>query len=165
MPNVIKGVNCTIRGGEKIGIVGRTGAGKTTIINTLLGVTEVSGGNISIDGQAFEEIPLKSLRQCITMIDQDPTLIKSTFKENLDITGTYTDEELEKILRECNLWEVIEEKGGLEAAVSNTSLSAGEKQLLCICRAFLKHSKIVLIDEATANIDVKNDAMIQKVIA
>ena len=99
------------------------------------------------------------------MIDQDPTLIKSTFKENLDITGKYTDEELEKTLRECNLWEVIEEKGGLESPVSNTSLSAGEKQLLCICRAFLKHSKIVLIDEATANIDVKNDALIQKVIA
>ena len=99
------------------------------------------------------------------MIDQDPTLIKSTFKENLDITGKYTDEELEKTLRECNLWEVIEEKGGLQSPVSNTSLSAGEKQLLCICRAFLKHSKIVLIDEATANIDVKNDALIQKVIA
>ena len=99
------------------------------------------------------------------MIDQDPTLIKSTFKENLDITGRYTDEELEKILKECNLWEIIEEKGGLEAAVSNTSLSAGEKQLLCICRAFLKKSKVVLIDEATANIDVKNDALIQKVIS
>ena len=62
------------------------------------------------------------------------------------------------------MWEVISEKGGLEGAVSNTSLSAGEKQLLCICRAFLKNSKVVLIDEATANIDVKNDALIQKVI-
>ena len=99
------------------------------------------------------------------MIDQDPTLIKATFRENLDLTNTYSDEELETILRECNLWEVIQEKGGLESAVSNTSLSAGEKQLLCICRAFLKHSKVVLIDEATANIDVKNDALIQRVIA
>ena len=99
------------------------------------------------------------------MIDQDPTLIKATFRENLDLTNSYSDEELQTILRECNLWEVIEEKGGLEAAVSNTSLSAGEKQLLCICRAFLKHSRVVLIDEATANIDVKNDALIQKVIA
>ena len=99
------------------------------------------------------------------MIDQDPTLIKATFKENLDLTNRYSDEELQTILRECNLWEVIEKKGGLDSAVSNTSLSAGEKQLLCICRAFLKHSKVVLIDEATANIDVKNDALIQKVIA
>ena len=99
------------------------------------------------------------------MIDQDPTLIKSSFRENLDITNHYTDGELEAILRECNLWEVIEEKGGLESAVSNSSLSAGEKQLLCICRAFLKHSRVVLIDEATANIDVRNDALIQRVIA
>ena len=99
------------------------------------------------------------------MIDQDPTLIKSSFRENLDITNGYTDGELEAILRECNLWEVIEEKGGLESAVSNSSLSAGEKQLLCICRAFLKHSRVVLIDEATANIDVRNDALIQRVIA
>ena len=98
------------------------------------------------------------------MIDQEPTLIKSTFKENLDITGKYSDEELYQILRDCNLYDTIMEKGGLEAAVSNDSLSAGEKQLLCICRAFLKHSKIVLVDEATANIDVKNDAIIQRVI-
>lgn len=99
------------------------------------------------------------------MIDQDPTLIKATFKENLDLTNKYSDEELKEILKECNLWEVIEEKGGLDAAVSNTSLSAGEKQLLCICRAFLKHSRVVLVDEATANIDVRNDDLIQRVIA
>jgi len=80
------------------------------------------------------------------------------------MTNKYTDQQLQQILQECNLWDVIQDKGGLEAEVSNTSLSAGEKQLLCICRAFLKHSKIVLIDEATANIDVKNDALIQKVI-
>ena len=165
LPDVIKGLDCKINSGEKIGIVGRTGAGKTTIINTLLGVTQISGGQIVVDGTSIQDLPLKALRQSVTMIDQDPTLIKATFRENLDLTNTYSDEELETILRECNLWEVIEEKGGLESAVSNTSLSAGEKQLLCICRAFLKHSKVVLIDEATANIDVKNDALIQRVIA
>lgn len=99
------------------------------------------------------------------MIDQEPTLIKSTFKENLDITGKYSDEDIYDILKECNLYETVIEKGGLTAPVSNDSLSAGEKQLLCICRAFLKHSKIVLVDEATANIDVKNDSIIQRVIS
>jgi len=99
------------------------------------------------------------------MIDQEPTLIKSTFKENLDITGKYSDEEIYDILKECNLYETVIEKGGLTALVSNDSLSAGEKQLLCICRALLKHSKIVLVDEATANIDVKNDSIIQRVIS
>ena len=99
------------------------------------------------------------------MIDQEPTLIKSTFRENLDMAHRYSDDELGKILKECNLWSFIEDKGGLEASVSNNSLSTGEKQLLCICRAFLKQSKVVLIDEATANIDVKNDSLIQGVIA
>lgn len=91
-------------------------------------------------------LPLKDLRNDITMIDQEPTLIKSTFQENLDITGKYSSEELESILKECNLYQTIIEKGGLEGKVSNDSLSVGEKQLLCICRAFLKQSKIVLID-------------------
>ena len=95
------------------------------------------------------------------MIDQEPTLIRSTFRENLDITQQYSDEDLDKILKDCNLYDIVVEKGGLDAPVSNESLSAGEKQLLCICRAFLKKSRIVLVDEATANIDVKNDALIQ----
>jgi ABC-type multidrug transport system fused ATPase/permease subunit len=93
--------------------VGRTGAGKTTIINTLLGITEISGGSILLDGSPIEALPMKALRQSLTMIDQEPTLIKSTFKENLDLTSHYTDEELETILKDCNLWEVIQEKGGL----------------------------------------------------
>jgi ABC-type multidrug transport system fused ATPase/permease subunit len=80
LPDVIKGLDCSIRAGEKVGIVGRTGAGKTTIINTLLGVTEISAGRILIDNQSILDLPLKSLRQSITMIDQDPTLIKASFR-------------------------------------------------------------------------------------
>lgn len=98
------------------------------------------------------------------MIDQEPIILKSTIRENLDITGKYSDEELHEILKDCSLYETVIEKGGLDSNISNESLSAGERQLLCICRAFLKHSKIVLIDEATANIDIKHDNIIQKVI-
>ena len=98
------------------------------------------------------------------MIDQEPIILKSTIRENLDITGKYSDEELYEILKDCSLYETVIEKGGLDSNISNESLSAGERQLLCICRAFLKHSKIVLIDEATANIDIKHDNIIQKVI-
>ena len=111
LPDVIRGIHCEIKAGEKIGIVGRTGAGKTTIINTLLGITEISSGRIMLDGSNIQELPLKSLRQSVTMIDQDPTLIKATFKENLDLTNKYSDEELKEVLKECHLWEVIEEKG------------------------------------------------------
>ena len=98
------------------------------------------------------------------MIDQEPIILKSTIRENLDITGKYSDEELHEILKDCSLYETVIEKGGLDSNISNESLSAGERQLLCICRAFLKHSKIVLIDEATAHIDIKHDNIIQKVI-
>ena len=108
---------------------------------------------------------LKDLRSNVTMIDQEPTLIKGTFRENLDPSQQYSEGELEGIVEECNLADVVEVKGGLDAIVTNESLSVGEKQLLCICRAFLKQSKIVLIDEATANIDTKNDRKIQEVIA
>lgn len=80
LPNVIKELSCTINAGEKIGIVGRTGAGKTTIINTLLRLTEISSGEVLIDGQSIINLPLKDMRHDITMIDQEPTLIKSTFR-------------------------------------------------------------------------------------
>jgi ABC-type multidrug transport system fused ATPase/permease subunit len=101
---VLKGLNLKIKAGEKIGIVGRTAAGKTTIINTLLRITEISNGNLLIDGTRIQDYLIKNLRYGITMIDQEPTLIKSTFKENLDITDKYSNEELYQILRECNLY-------------------------------------------------------------
>ena len=124
----------------------------------------MSSGDILFDRQSINDLPIKDLRNSMTMIDQEPIILKSTIRENLDITGKYSDEELHEILKDCSLYETVIEKGGLDSNISNESLSAGERQLLCICRAFLKHSKIVLIDEATANIDIKHDNIIQKVI-
>jgi ABC-type multidrug transport system fused ATPase/permease subunit len=94
LPDVLKGIDLHIKGGEKIGIVGRTGAGKTTIINSLLMITEISKGQLLIDGTPISDYLVKNLRYGVTMIDQEPTLIKSSFKENLDITGKYSEEEL-----------------------------------------------------------------------
>ena len=145
--------------------MGRTGAGKSTLLSCLLRIVEPATGRILIDGRDILELQLKDLRSNMTMIDQDPTLIKGTFRENLDPSQQYSEEELKEIVEECNLADVVESKGGLDAVVTNESLSVGEKQLLCICRAFLKKSRIVLIDEATANIDTKNDKKIQEVIA
>ena len=148
-----------------MGIVGRTGAGKSTLLNCLLRIVDPAEGNIIIDGKGILEYNLKDLRSNLTMIDQEPTISKASFKENLDPSRLHTHEELEEIIKECNLAEVVESKGGLDSIITSESLSVGEKQLLCICRAFLKKSRIVLIDEATANIDTKNDKMIQEVIA
>ena len=145
--------------------MGRTGAGKSTLLSCLLRIVEPATGRILIDGRDILELRLKDLRSNMTMIDQDPTLIKGTFRENLDPSQQYSEEELKEIVEECNLADVVESKGGLDAVVTNESLSVGEKQLLCICRAFSKKSRIVLIDEATANIDTKNDKKIQEVIA
>ena len=80
LPNVLKQLNCKIEAGEKIGVVGRTGAGKTTIINTLLGITEITNGDVFIDGKSLSDYHLKDLRSGITMIDQEPTLIKASFR-------------------------------------------------------------------------------------
>lgn len=101
----------------------------------------------------------------MTMIEQQPTLMNGTFRDNLDPTNIYSDDEIYGVLDECNLLDMVELKGGLDSKVSNENLSVGEKQLLCICRAFLKKSKIILVDEATANIDVKNDHLIQQLIS
>jgi ABC-type multidrug transport system fused ATPase/permease subunit len=110
-------------------------------------------------------MPLKNLRSGITVIDQEPVLIDATFRENLDIMGKHSDAELINLLMECNLWGVVERRGGLKERVHQNGLSAGEKQLLCICRAFLKNTRIVLIDEATANIDAHNDELIHNTIS
>lgn len=88
---MLKQINCRIEAGEKVGVVGRTGAGKTTIINTLLGITEITKGDVYIDGKSLSDYHLKDLRNGITMIDQEPTLIKASFRENLDLTGRYSD--------------------------------------------------------------------------
>ena len=161
---MLKNVSLEIKPGEKIGIVGRTGAGKSTMVSCLERILDAVEGRILIDGEDIKDYNIKALRSCITMIEQEPTLVRTSFKENLDPSGRYTEEEINAILEQCNLKETIEEKGGLESTVSNDSLSVGEKQLFCICRAFLKNSKIILIDEATANIDMKNDSLIQEVI-
>lgn len=94
----------------------------------------------------YHNIPAKDIRNSIAVIDQEPMVIKSTIRENLDQRGAYSDSELHKLLDECELHSLVMKKGGLDGAIDNRSLSVGERQLLCICRAVLKKSKIVLID-------------------
>lgn len=125
---VLHGLDFKIRAGEKVGIVGRTGAGKSTISNTLSRIVELFGGSIKIDGVDIAKLPLNSLREKITVIPQDPTLFTGSVKINLDPAGQFEDRHIEKLLEEAGLDEVLK-RGGLKMAITEggANLSSGEK--------------------------------------
>ncbi|CAD8105461.1 unnamed protein product [Paramecium primaurelia] len=162
----LKNLNITIDPQDKIGVVGRTGAGKSTMTLTLLRILEALEGKIIIDDVDISTISLKQLREHITMIMQDSTIFDGTLRENIDPLNQRTDEEIIKVLEQCCLKELTQQRNGLNTQISEggDNLSSGEKQLICIARAVLKKSKVVLIDEATANIDVETEHKIQETI-
>ena len=154
---VLRGLSVTFTAGEKIGIVGRTGSGKSTIMMSLLRILESFKGQILIDGKDIAKMSLDDLRSAITIILQDPCLFAGSLRENLDPLNEYSDDDLNKALDECALRETMAERKGLLTDITENgeNLSVGERQLISIARAILKPSRIVLIDEATANIDIR----------
>ncbi|CAD8125126.1 unnamed protein product [Paramecium sonneborni] len=162
----LKNLNFTIDPQDKIGVVGRTGAGKSTMTLTLLRILEALEGKIVIDDVDISTISLKQLREHITMIMQDSTIFDGTLRENIDPLNQRTDEEIIQVLEQCCLKDLTTQRNGLNTQISEggDNLSSGEKQLICIARAVLKKSKVVLIDEATANIDVETEHKIQETI-
>lgn len=166
LPLVIKNLSCTIKSGEKVGIVGRTGSGKSTLFLSLCRIIEPENGSIFIDGVNISEIGLDDLRRKITIVPQDPMLFKGTIRENMDVLNKYTDEEIWMALERVCLKEKFEKDQGLKSEIKDSggNLSAGEKQLLCIGRAILEKNKIILIDEATSNIDPRTEQTILKTI-
>ncbi|CAD8103784.1 unnamed protein product [Paramecium sonneborni] len=166
LPMALKNMNILINQKEKVGIVGRTGAGKSTITLTILRILESISGQLLIDGHNISTLSLKQLRESITMIMQDPTLFSGTIRDNIDPLKLRTDEEVKQAISLCCLKELIESRNGLDTKINDhgDNLSAGEKQLVCIARAVLKKSPIILIDEATANIDIETEQKIQNTI-
>ena len=213
---VLKGVSFNIKGGEKVGIVGRTGAGKSTLIQCISRLVEIEHGTMIIDGVNTSDIPLDQLRDAITVIPQDPTLFAGSVRFNLDPMDKHSDEEMLSLLRRAGLEKILnrektsaedergkrrkkvvyddsdsesqsssseseaeDEKdedadlkkekrsGPLDMAIQEggENLSSGEKQLLCICRAALRKRKIIVLDEATANVDLITEQKIQKFMA
>ena len=164
-PLVLKNLNLEINPQEKIGVVGRTGSGKSTLCLCFFRLLEANEGSISIDDIDISKIGLEILRKNLTIIPQEPTLIEGTLRENVDPSENYSDEKIIEVLKEVGLDDFLEGKN-LEYIIENNgnNISIGEKQLICIARALIKKSKIILMDEATANIDYKTETFLQNSI-
>ena len=161
---VLKNINFTIEPDQKIGIVGRTGSGKTTLCLSLFRILEASTGKILIDNQDISQIGLELLRESIAFIPQDPKLIDGTLRENIDPFGEYSDDDIIFQLNLIGLAYLLDEDDGLDGVIESegTNFSVGEKQLICITRAMLRQCKIIIMDEANSSFDYRTDLLIQK---
>lgn len=164
---VLKDVTFSINKGEKVALVGETGAGKTTIINLILGFYKINSGNILFDGKNMDDISLESIRKNVSFIQQNPYIFDDTIKRNIIINdnNTISDEKIIDILKQVGLYDKLKNfENGIYERVRENVFSKGEKQLLAFARAIAKETSIYIFDEPTSNIDIESEIQLKKVI-
>ena len=170
----LNNINLEINPGEKIGIIGRTGSGKSSLVLALFRIIEAFNGKIEIDGENIHDIPLKKIRRSLSIVPQEPFLLEGTLKTNLDPLNLYTDNEIDEVLKSVKFYEMLEHNNTNKNTVLNginteikeygNNLSFGCRQLLCVARAILRKSKIILLDEATSSVDQKTEDIITNAV-
>ena len=165
-PQVLKRINVNIKGGTKIGVAGRTGAGKSSFVAALLRMPDADG-DIIVDDVPIHGINLQEARRCISILGQSPVLFSGSLRKNLDLMGHFQDEDLWRALDDVQLKDLIESLEGQldhELLEHGANVSVGERQLICLARVLLQKNKIIILDEPTAHVDPDTEQTIWNVV-
>ena len=163
--NVIKDFSCNVHQGEKVAIVGPTGAGKTTMVNLLMKFYNISDGDITIDGTSIKELSRENIHDMFIMVLQDTWLFNGTIRDNIKYNKeNVTDEQIWEALKTVGIDKFVKTlPGGLDAVITdNDSISAGQKQLLTIARGMIKDAPFLILDEATSSVDTRTEELVQQ---